>query len=100
MKRANDRTGARLPPEMIRFTAARAIDDRVELDGVGHGGEPRRFTIDAETVRALGGDDATTPLLRIYERTQPLIHAVATRTFNAGVRGDPIHLPRALFRTL
>lgn len=100
MRRTQDRTGSRPPPETIRFTTVRAVDGLVEFEGIGHAGAARRFTIDGDTLRAIGGGDPKVELLGVYERARPLIHAVATRTFNAGVRGDPIHLPQALFRSL
>jgi hypothetical protein len=85
----------------IKFTTVRPHGDRIEFDGTGDDGEQHRFSIDADTLRALGRDGSpTAPLMPIFEHRKPSIFAVASRAFNAGVRGDPIELPRGLFRDL
>jgi hypothetical protein len=92
-------TGRRHTSE-IHFTTVRAQDDAVEFDGVGDGGELHRFSISADTLRALGDENAEPALMHLFENRKRMIFGVASRAFNAGVRGDPIRLHRALFRSV
>jgi hypothetical protein len=96
----NGVTGRRHTTE-IHFTTIRPQPDAIEFDGVGDGGELHRFSISADTLRAIGdGEQAENALMPMFENRKRMIFGVASRAFNAGVRGDPILLHRALFRSL
>jgi hypothetical protein len=83
----------------ISFTAIRPHTDRVEFDGTGDDGALHRFTITASTLRDIGQSrQPDAALISLFEGRKQSIFAVASRAFNAGVRGDPIELPRGLFR--
>jgi hypothetical protein len=76
--------------------------DDLQLPGTAARAAPQVDVEDgADTLRALGRDGTPdAALMPIFEHRKPSIFAVASRAFNAGVRGDPIDLPRGLFRDL
>jgi len=101
MNNERTREAGRRHSAAIRFTTVKPLDDRIEFEGTGDDGKPYRFSIGADTLRALGRDNAPDmALLSLFEGRKPSIFAVASRAFNAGVRGDPIDLPRGLFRDI
>jgi hypothetical protein len=81
----------------IRFTHTRVRTDGVEIDAVSETGVPIRFAIDAETLRTISGHPRNTAVSDLFEGRREQILGVATRAFNAGVRGDPIRLLATMF---
>jgi hypothetical protein len=81
----------------IRFTDIRVRPNGVEMDAVGEAGVPIRFAIDAETLRTISGHPRNTAVADLFEGRREQILGVATRAFNAGVRGEPIRLLATMF---
>jgi hypothetical protein len=93
-------TAGRRHTSDINFTTVRANDGAIEFDGVADAGERHRFSISAETLQSLGDTaDGEPALMHVFESRKRMIFGVASRVFNAGVRGDPIQLHRGLFRS-
>lgn len=87
------------PAAELRFTAVRAHAESVEFEGHGGAEELHRFSVPADALQALTEDDCPPglDLIRRFERCKPRIFGVASRAFNAGVRGDPIVLRSQFF---
>lgn len=82
----------------IRFGEARVVDEDIEFEGVSDAGEKIRFAIAGDILRAFDGEQPAADLARAFATRRQMIFGVASRVFNAGVRGDPIRLQRGLFR--
>ena len=94
-------TGPRRGPAAeLRFMAVHPAADRIGFDGHSGDGKLHRFTISAQALQTIAGGDFAQDIepIRLFERCKPTIFGVASRAFDAGVRGDPIELSAELFR--
>lgn len=87
--------------EEIRILGAlKSTQEGFEFQGIADNGKTHQFLMTSEALRELDGFAQDQPdLAPVFEQHRPLIHGVAARLFSAGVRGEPIVMRIAFFRS-